>query len=169
MIGKLRKRLQGGHVLRYHTRPEISHGQTVADHTCRVLTIVTTLWPDISREAILYILYHDVAESELGDLPATTKWNYPKLAEAYKQAEMKYETLIDVPVMFKQLSGEEKNIVKMADMLELVLHCKRQLQMGNELAFEVYMNGVNYLKDNFADCDEYTPVKKILKELANAR
>ena len=62
---------------------------------------------------------------------------------------MKYETLIDVPVMFKQLSGEEKNIVKMADMLELVLHCKRQLQMGNELAFEVYMNGVNYLKDNF--------------------
>ena len=37
--------------------------------------------------------------------------------------------------------------------------------MGNELAFEVYMNGVNYLKDNFANCDEYTPVKKILEEL----
>ena len=73
MIGKLRKRLQGGHVLRYHTRPEVSHGQTVADHTCRVLTIATTLWPDVSKEAMLYILYHDVAEGELGDLPANTQ------------------------------------------------------------------------------------------------
>ena len=54
-------------------------------------------------------------------------------------------------------------------MLELVLHCKRQLQMGNELAFEIYMNGVNYLKDNFAKCNEYEPVKTILEELKNAR
>jgi len=168
MIGKLRKRLQGGHVLRYHTRPEVSHGQTVADHTCRVLTIATTLWPDISKEGMLYILYHDVAESELGDLPATTKWNYPRLAEAYKEAETKYENLIDIPIAFKELSEQEKNIVKMSDMLELVLHCKRQLQMGNELAFEIYMNGVNYLKDNFANCNEYEPVKTILKELKNA-
>ena len=91
MLNKLNKRLLGGYVSRYHTRPEVADGQNVADHTWGALAILTTLWEDASRDAMLYLLYHDVVESELGDLPAPTKWNYKNLDKAYSEAEAQQE------------------------------------------------------------------------------
>ena len=53
----------------------------------------------------------------------------------------------------------------MADMLELVLHCKRQMQKGNTLAEEIYETGIDYLQENFSSYPEYLPVKEILADL----
>ena len=48
-LRRLYDRLRGGHVLRYHTRPEIADGQNVAAHTWRAMVILQTLFPDISK------------------------------------------------------------------------------------------------------------------------
>tara|TARA_R110000751_G_scaffold220032_2_gene322689 strand:+ start:3569 stop:4105 length:537 start_codon:yes stop_codon:yes gene_type:complete len=162
---KLHKRLQGGHVSRYHTRPEVGNNQNVASHSWRALVILTTLWPDISREAVLWLIYHDVAEAELGDLPATTKWNYPEIAKLYKKAEEKYEERLELPLN-RKLTKEEQRKVKICDMLELVFHCKRQTQMGNTLALPIYLRGIDFLKDNFEKFPEYEVVQSVLNELS---
>jgi|TARA_R100001443_G_C3298773_1_gene164713 5'-deoxynucleotidase YfbR-like HD superfamily hydrolase len=164
LMRKLHKRLQGGHVSRYHTRPEVGNNQDVASHSWRALVILTTLWPDISKEAILWVIYHDVAEAELGDLPATTKWNYPEIATLYKKAEQKYEKRLDLPLN-ENLTKSDQRKIKISDMLELVFHCKRQTQMGNTLALPIYLRGIDYLKDNFEKFPEYKVVESLLNEL----
>ena len=83
----LRKRLQGGHVVRYHTIPEVGANQNVAAHTWRAMVILDTLWPDTPLEVFQELLYHDIAEFQLGDLPATTKWKYKELTKLYNEAE----------------------------------------------------------------------------------
>jgi 5'-deoxynucleotidase YfbR-like HD superfamily hydrolase len=67
------RRLRSGQTMRYHTTPHIGQGQTVAEHSWRAAVLMHTIWPDVSRDAILYMMYHDAAEQELGDLPAPTK------------------------------------------------------------------------------------------------
>ena len=165
LMRKLHKRLQGGHVARYHTRPEVGNNQDVAGHSWRASVILTTLWPDISREAILWVIYHDVAEAELGDLPATTKWNYPAIAKLYKKAEQEYENRLDLPLN-RELTKEEQRKIKICDMLELVFHCKRQTQMGNTLALPIYLKGVKFLENTFSEFPEYEVVQSVLNELS---
>jgi 5'-deoxynucleotidase YfbR-like HD superfamily hydrolase len=84
----LHSRLKGGHVVRYHTRPELADGQNVAAHTWRVMVVIHTLWPEQStKNLLLHALYHDVAEAEVGDMPATTKWKYPELNNLMRRVE----------------------------------------------------------------------------------
>ena len=175
LLVTLKQVLKGGHVTRYHTRPEVSDNQTVADHTWRALIILTTLWPSVKKEALLSLLLHDVAEAELGDVPATAKWNYKNLAEEYARAEADYtkKMAINFPALDleqhnRSLTPEEKRCIKMSDMLELVLHCKRQMQKGNTLAEEIYERGIDYLEENFSSYPEYSPVKDVLATLRSS-
>jgi 5'-deoxynucleotidase YfbR-like HD superfamily hydrolase len=80
-LAVLHRKLKGGYVKRYHTRPELADNQDVAAHSWRATVLLHTLWPDASKECLLHMLYHDVPEGELGDLPATTKWRHPILAD----------------------------------------------------------------------------------------
>jgi len=164
ILNDLWKKLQAGHVVRFHTRPEVGQNQTVASHTWRALVILTTLWPDTSQDAMLHLLYHDVAEAELGDLPATTNWNYTNLPEEFKKAEDKYISGLEL-LLTEHLTPIEQGRVKMADMLELVLHCMRQIQQGNNLARDIYFRGRSYLLTTFKENPEFGPVNEILEIL----
>ena len=165
LLKKLHQRLQGGHVVRYHTRPDVGKGQTNASHSWRAMVILTTLWPDIDKKALIWLLYHDVAEAELGDLPATAKWKYENLAFAYKECETEWEKKLELPYSFEDLSKQDQEKVKMADMLELILHCKRQMQLGNTLAEPVYLKGREYLFSQFSNLKDFEVVKSVLAEV----
>jgi len=158
----LKERLKGGHVTRYHTVPEIADGQDVASHTWRAMVILLAIWPQVERETILDLLYHDVPEGFTGDIPATTKWAFPKLASELSKAEDVVNHRLNIT---NSITKEEKEKVKVADMLELVLHCFRQMEMGNQRAFTIFMNGVVYLQDNFKDLKDWKKVQVILDEL----
>ena len=161
-LNGLRKRLQGGHVVRYHTAPEVGANQNVAAHTWRALVILDTLWPDTPFSVFKDLLYHDIAEHQLGDLPATTKWKHKQLTNLYEAAELKELSSLGVA---PNCPDKYIDRIKMSDMLELVLHCYRQIQLGNSLAEPVLKNGVNYLNDKFKDHSDFGPVASILKEL----
>lgn len=158
----LHKRLRGGYVMRYHTTPEVGAGQNVGEHTWRACVIIHTLWPDISRDALLHMMYHDVAEAELGDLPAPTKWKYEGLAKEYSKAEKEYETLLGV---HSKLNEQDAQRCKMADMLELILHCARQLILGNNYALHVYKNGLRYMYAKFEKSPDFAPVRRVLDDI----
>ena len=161
-LAKLHARLKGGHVLRYHAKPEIADGQNVAAHTWRAMVILQTLWPDSSKNAMIHMMYHDVAEAETGDIPATTKWNYPQFAETLQQIEYDYANKLDI----------ERDMCDIADKLELTMHCFRLMQTGNTFAHEVFNTGVRYLTKTYLGNDEnrskYRRVEQILIELMNA-
>lgn len=161
-IKKLHERLRGGHVMRYHTRPELADGQNVAAHTWRAMVILDTLWPDSSRNAMRYMLYHDVAEAELGDMPATTKWGYPAINAEMIKAEQEYEEKIGVKT---QVYEKEHAMCDISDKLELVLHCYRLMQQGNGLAEDVFYKGVNYLRQKYSQNPVFLPAKGVLDEL----
>lgn len=162
LVALLENRLLGGQVTRYHTRPEVGENQSVAEHTWRALVILNTLWPETSKQAMLYLLYHDVTEAELGDLPATTKWKYQFLAEEYRRAESECTKTLEITY---EITEREKSICKMADMLELVLHCYGKMQKGNTLARPIFENGIHFLRNNFSDNPSFPPVEKVLTEL----
>ena len=83
--------IRGGAIKRYHTL-EIIGEQSVASHSWGVAMILQYLDPNVSKEAILRALTHDVAELFTGDVPAPVKWDNPDLVEVLKRIEDKYES-----------------------------------------------------------------------------
>lgn len=74
-------------VTRWHTNPHLCRmGQTDADHTAGMLALGLTIWPDMSRDLMVAIIYHDAAESVVGDMPWGGKQD-PALKAATDNAE----------------------------------------------------------------------------------
>lgn len=102
---------------------------------------------------------HDVAERWTGDVPATTKWENPHLAEGLRAVEHKVEVLLGIRY---DLADEEAIILKTADMLELCFWCARQISMGNRNFRQVFVNGDTWLMKHGLNCDA---VDQILNKL----
>jgi len=140
-------------------------GQNVAAHTWRAMVVLHTLWPDASKNCLLHMMYHDVAEAETGDMPATTKWKYPELNQLMQQVESDYEMSIGVGEVIFKVSETEKAYCDIADKLELVFHCYRLMQKGNTLARDVYLKGIEYLEKKYSGEDYFAPAQEMIDAL----
>lgn len=141
---------------RYHTAPMQMERQTVGAHSYAVSILIDQLWPDSSKQLIMAALYHDVPEIILGDIPATAKWDYPELHQAFERAEKK--VMDDLGLNFV-LTAEEKNRLKMADMLELVMYCHRHdMQL-------ILHCGLNYLYKHYGQMQDFEKVEEVLIHL----
>ena len=141
---------------RYHTAPMQMERQTVGAHSYAVSILIDQLWPDSSKQLIMAALYHDVPEIVLGDIPATAKWDYPELHQAFERAEKK--VMDDLGLNFV-LTAEEKNRLKMADMLELVMYCHRHdMQL-------ILHCGLNYLYKHYGQMQDFEKVEEVLIHL----
>jgi hypothetical protein len=150
MSNLLPRRLRSGQTMRYHTTPHLGAGQTVSDHAWRATVLLHTLWPEhASKNAILYMLYHDAAEQQLGDMPAPTKWSYKELSERYAEAEKQEELRLGLEF---DLTPDEMHICKMADMLELVDYIGHRIIRGDHSfeARDIYWNGRKHLLMKYA-------------------
>lgn len=160
------RRLRSGQTLRYHTVPHVGNGQTVAEHAWRATVLLHTLWPQYAtRDAVLYMLYHDSAEQELGDIPAPTKWKNERLHEEYDNLEREH-LHIHLELDFS-LSVDQLNCCKMADMLELVEHTASRIIRGDH-SFEVrniYWNGRRHLISRFGKLHLFPPAQSYLGHL----
>ena len=143
---------------RYHTVPLGGLRQTVGAHSYAVVVLLDQLWDNCSKSLLLSALYHDVPEIVLGDIPATAKWEYPEIQEAFDKAEQK--VFKELGLIFV-LTPEEQGRLKMADMLELVLYAKRH-SGGNVQMKKIMESGVEYLYKKFADNEEFKPVEAVL-------
>ena len=145
-------------LLRYHTVANQSERQPVGAHSYAVSVLIDQLWPDSTKQLIIAALYHDVPEIILGDIPATAKWAYPEIQQAFEKAEKK--VFDDLGLIFV-LSPEEKLRLKMADMLELVLYTHRHSQGSDQMKMIMH-SGINYLYQKFSDEPDFLPVKQVL-------
>lgn len=132
----------GGSVKRYHVMPTVGH-QTVAEHSYHVACLLHLLTPDVSANLLKAALFHDLAEQETGDVPATAKWYCSMLKDVLSELEddfnLRYNTVVE-------LYPSERALLKIADTMELVCYCVDQMMFGNHHALEVARRGINHLE-----------------------
>ena len=141
----------GGFVKRYHTQHTI-HQQTVGHHSFNVAWICEFITAGAaSRNLLMAALQHDIAEFHVGDVPAPTKRRVTEVKELFDAIEN--EVLIEHghPDYVSMLTDEEKAILKVADCLEGMLFCLRELKMGNLHAETAYHNFQNYAASRIAN------------------
>ena len=128
-----------GMVRRWHTRQYVNGGQDIAQHTWHAVVLLLALYPLASRDLILALLYHDVAERVLGDIPAPAKWNNPVLAREFERVED--ETLLLLGVGYtKKLTPAERAWLAWIDRLEYMYFALDQVRMGNRTMKQMAQN-----------------------------
>lgn len=128
-----------GKVRRCHTFDHVGH-YDVGHHSWQALTLLYLLYPGSpSANLVQAVLWHDVGEYELGDLPAPAKWHNPKLHEIYAATERgvleKHYKLASKAI--EALNEEERAWLRGVDRLELVMWCADQAHLGNRFAVNV--------------------------------
>lgn len=118
---------EAGHVERCHIVPHTG-SYSVAAHSWHVAVLLYRLHPSPSPNLIRAALMHDVPERYTGDVPASTKWANPQLAEALDVAEVR---ILNRLGELQNLTEEEQAWLFYTDKLELFLWCQDQWALGN--------------------------------------
>jgi 5'-deoxynucleotidase YfbR-like HD superfamily hydrolase len=131
----------GGHVRRYHVET-ITGEQNVATHSFHMACLALELWPDASRELLQAILWHDVTERAVGDVPAPAKRANPELWSALHVAEARETQRLGLTVM---LTEEDQARFVIVDALEACFFGVDQIRLGNQVGWTILRNGVSYV------------------------
>ena len=143
---KLRPAYQSGAVTRFHTMRTL-HKQTVAEHSWGVAAVL--LWlhaPALPRAELLRAaMLHDMPEMDTGDIPAPAKWEHAELNAALDLAERAFHESHGTAAVLGALTEEEQELLKFADMAELVLYALSEATMGNRNMLTIARRGVMHL------------------------
>lgn len=145
--------LDAARVLRYHTMPVI-HRQTTGEHSARVALIIMEIYPNAGAELLRAALMHDLAEYYTGDVPAPAKWDSKFLKDALDESEEIW--MINVGLRFPDLSQFGRDVLKFADLAELVMYCMDEAVLGNRSMLKVGRRGMDamYMKAPTAEASE---------------
>lgn len=128
---------KAGAVLRWHTNPP-NRPQTVGEHSWAVALLAMRFAPvALQNKLIKAALVHDIAEYELGDLPATAKWQYQHLRKEYNEAEAIVNNEAGLQEWL-ELSSNEANWLRLLDLTELLEFCVEEVQRGNQTFLEIF-------------------------------
>lgn len=123
-----------GRVKRWHAFPIIGE-QNVADHSWGVALIVAEIAEEhLSVNLMRAALTHDAAELYTGDVPYQTKKRWPHLADALDKCETDVERAHNIDWI---LTEKQREILKWADMFELMLFAEAQADLGNRNVVEM--------------------------------
>ena len=155
-----------GRIQRLHTRPPNGEHQNVAAHTWGVVMILLDLFPDVSKEAIVYALRHDVPEIVTGDIPANVKWSSSTISEVVEEKERdffrkmlwSYRVPDDTPYLARELL-----YIQLADKIELLFYCVEQMCLGNSLLIDVYEN----IEEKILETIDHLDTESIILEYIN--
>lgn len=138
--------------------------QTVAEHSYHVAMLCLRLTGGrASVELLKSALYHDLAETMTGDVPAPAKWANPTLKSELEHIEQRFDIVNGLCVV---LTAEERLTLKYADSLECAFYAVDQLMLGNRHMHRVYDNIIGHLSGlkPLANATLYEIVYEELKE-----
>lgn len=158
--------LAGGQTKRWHTWP-VRHAETVAEHTFGVVWICNYLaGMRITFPLLLAALAHDVAEQDVGDLPANAKRESPILREEMHRLE---EEALKTHYLDFQLSTFETVVLNAADTLDAMFFCIRERRLGNQNMNTAWLRLIIYMDTehipNFRDNDVLARASYLLADL----
>lgn len=134
----------GGQVKRYHALFTLVP-QTVAEHSYGVAwwcAILCDMAP--STNLLLAALLHDVAEAKVGDIPSPVK---RELAISSAVEEMEEEYLAAYKLPMPELTEDETLVLRIADCLDGIAFCRRELALGNARLGTTLDNYVRYVRE----------------------
>ena len=140
-LAQIRVYRRGGEVARYHTEPTIIR-ETVAHHSANVAFIAMYIAEAVTPNLVYMALVHDTAEGLTGDVPYPVKHQFPALKQYLDGIE---ENFLRRNQMFVQITEDETAVIKAADMLDLVLKCLDEMDMGNRRFLDIFETGVAVL------------------------
>ena len=115
---------EAGAVRRAHIVPH--HGSyTVGQHSFGAVNLLLLLHPEPPTRLIKAVLWHDVAERWIGDIPGSALLEDQDLLDAYERAQER--VLVELG-LWQKLSVEEACWLLAVDRLELWLWCKENEQ-----------------------------------------
>lgn len=122
----------GGAVERCHG---ITHygSYSVAAHTWGVLSLLYILWPDDFGRLAPNVMFHDVPEAWVGDIPAPTKRYSRVVKAACEEMELQILKRFQLPSDLI-LDDLDRAKVRACDSLELYLWSREQVLGGNQHA-----------------------------------
>src|SRR5579859_4805294 len=134
---------RGAETERFHTVPTLRN-ETVGHHSFGVAWFCWLLTPNNqpSRDLLLAAMAHDLPEWKTGDIPAPSK-RHLKIRDQVQamEEELMKELKLPLPV----LSELERRLLAMADIMDGLMACVRERQMGNRLIHEAWLNFSRYL------------------------
>ena len=143
MIYNLIDKRLGGEVKRFHTQPMLRE-HLVSSHSWGVAMCVQAIDPHCRKELIMAALEHDVHEHITGDVNSITLRLYPELKKVMMDIERKVNKKLGIHT---ELYANEFQILRTADLGDLVLCCLHEYEMGNKKALVIVAGGLSYLGD----------------------
>jgi 5'-deoxynucleotidase YfbR-like HD superfamily hydrolase len=135
--------MKAANTRRFHTVPIIGE-QTVGHHSHRMCLLLRWLLDgNVPSQLYEAVLFHDLAESEYGDVPATAKWDSITLSRALDNLEYTWNNANGIYV---PLSDLEQDFINIVDKLELVLYCTEQMMLGNQNMRNIRGKGIRYVR-----------------------
>ena len=159
-------------IYRFCTVPKI-RSESVAEHsyyTAYYTMLIADRIEGIDKEkAIRMALLHDVEEVKSGDVPHTTKEEYPEFDESLEKMNATIindvlendEKYINIWKEQRNGSSEESKIVMLADVISVLIYSKEEKNMGNQYMEEVYDKILKRLKYFVSKNEKY----KFIEEL----
>lgn len=131
----------GAETTRYHTVRTIQT-ETVGHHSHGVAMFCVLLGG--SPKTVRAALVHDLAEHQLGDIPAPAKKQY---GIGTVVNDLEDQLLRDVRLN-QDLTKEEARTLKLADIFQGMVFCIREMQMGNKSMEVVLRRYSSYAEDH---------------------
>ena len=134
--------------------------QNVAEHSYYVAMLCWKLCDmEPSANLLKAAMFHDLAETKTGDVPATAKWGSDELKYELAKMEAGFDKEHKLEI---SLSPKEELILKWADSLDLMWFCVNEMMLGNRFVEQMYRNVENYLS-------KLEPVKNAHQELMKVK
>ena len=138
---KGRALIEAGQVQRFHTTP-VHMSRSIGEHSWNMAALLFTLHPEPPMRLVKAVLFHDVAERWTGDIPAPAKWSEPVLNDVLERMEQELLEAFEIKI---KLDEHDTDWLKALDILELTLHMRQEMEMGNKLVARIYDTGYTIL------------------------
>lgn len=153
--------MNGARVNRFHTYSTIKP-ITVGAHSHGVAWLVYILTEGTcSANLLMAALSHDMAEQVTGDMPSPTKRNLG-IRETFSDLE---DTLLVRNLAAFEISDEEQNVLKMADLLEALLSCLHERMLGNRYMERPFRRMQGYIRNDCIMTDHQRSVLEAVEQL----
>ena len=133
VVEKVREMRAGSRVERCHTTPHWG-GYTVGQHSYDAANLLLLLHPEPSMQLLKAVLWHDIHERWVGDVPTPSKVADPEIRRRLKILESRCNVHLDVNI---SLTPDEYRWLKAVDRIDLWLWAEEQFQMGNKEALTI--------------------------------
>lgn len=120
---------------RYHSWPRL-RDQSNGEHSCQILRILLTVWPDCPRRMLVHAVTHDVGEMA-GDIQYPYKRNNPELKVIMDRIEDDVKNVMALKFGMPpraMLSTFELTVFKIVEYVEMWEQGLVEVGMGNKYA-----------------------------------